>query len=158
IATATRKGVTAIVPGHPEQSEMWRRVTSEDPDERMPPPQSNRRPLSEAERDLVRRWVEEGAPYEPHWSFVAPERPPVPEVRQASWCRNEIDRFVLAKLEREGVAPNPEADRATLARRVYLDLTGLPPSPEELDAFVADAAPDALERLVHRLFTEEPYR
>jgi hypothetical protein len=158
VATATRKGVTAIVPGHPEQSEMWRRVTSDDPDERMPPPQSNRRPLSESERALVRRWIEEGAPYEPHWSFVPPRRPEAPEVQQASWCRNDIDRFVLARLEHEGVTPGPEADRETLARRVYLDVTGLPPTPDELDAFVADIAPDALERLLQRLFTEEPYR
>ncbi|MBI1849306.1 MAG: PSD1 domain-containing protein [Planctomycetes bacterium] len=158
IATAVRGDHAAIVPGHPEASAMWRRVNSDDPSVRMPPPDSNKRPLSADEREIVRRWIAEGATYEPHWSFVPPKRPPVPEPKQASWCRNEIDRFVLAKLEREGVEPSPEADRETLLRRVFFDLTGLPPTPEELDAFVADERPDAYERWVERLLHEEPYR
>src|SRR5262245_13367510 len=138
VATADRGGFAAIVPGQPEKSEVVRRITCGDPEEVMPPPTSGRRALSADERELVRRWIAEGAHYEPHWSFVPPVRPPVPEVAQAGWCRNAVDRFVLAKLEREGVAPSPEADPATLVRRLFLDLTGLPPTPEEEDAFLAD--------------------
>ena len=166
-ATADRGGYAAIVPGAPEASELWRRVTHADPDERMPPAKSNRRVLSEEERALVRRWIEEGARYEPHWSFVAPVRPSVPDVRDAGWCRNAIDRFVLARLEREGIAPSPAAEPETLVRRLFLDLTGLPPTPEESDAFLqdraqdalgADRSPDAVEHLARRLLDEEPYR
>jgi hypothetical protein len=157
-ATATRKGVTAIVPGRPEQSELWRRITSHDANDMMPPPDSNKRTLSESERALVRRWIEEGAVYEPHWAFIPPERPAPPAVTNEAWVRSPIDRFTLAAMERANATPSPEADRETLARRLFLDLTGLPPTPEEIDAFVGDTRPDAYERLVDRLLTEEPYR
>jgi hypothetical protein len=159
-AKAERDGVIAIVPGDVAASEMWRRVNSHDLEERMPPPDSNKRPLDAAERELVRRWIEAGAPYEPHWSFSAPVRSRVPDVEDAHWPRNDVDRFLLARMEAEGVRPSPEADRATLLRRLFLDLTGLPPTPEELEAFLADEGPDApraYERWVERLFTEEPY-
>ncbi len=156
-ALSDRDGSVAIVPGDAEASELWRRVTHEDPHDRMPPLGSNKRTLSESERALVRRWIEAGAEYEPHWSFVSPVRPLVPEVRDASWPKNEIDHFVLAALEARGIAPSPEADRATLLRRVFLDLTGLPPSPEELDLFLSDERPDAYELQVQRLLHEEPY-
>ncbi len=156
-ATADRGGYAAVVPGDPEQSELWYRVSSQDPEERMPPRASNKRPLSAEEREIVRRWIEAGAVYEPHWSFAPPVRPALPEVRDALWCRNEVDRFVLATLEREGLAPSPEAPPETLLRRVFLDLTGLPPTPEELDPFLADGRPDAYERWVDRLLFEEPY-
>ena len=147
-ATRAREGNAAIVPGDPDKSEMWRRITSDDPEVVMPRPSSRKPRLSEAERAIIRKWIEEGAAYEPHWSFVPPKRPAVPEVSNAAWCRNEIDRFVLASLEREGVAPSAEAAKDVLVRRVFLDLTGLPPTPEELDAFTADERPDAYERLV----------
>ncbi|MBK7878872.1 MAG: PSD1 domain-containing protein [Planctomycetes bacterium] len=156
-AFADRGGYAAIVPGKPDESELLRRIASTDTDERMPPASSNKRALSAAERETLRAWIEQGAEYEPHWSFVAPKRPATPGVRGADWCRNAVDRFVLARLEKEGLAPNPPAERDVLARRVFLDLTGLPPTPEELDRFLADARPDAYERLVDRLLSEEPY-
>ena len=157
-AHADRGGYAVIVPGKPEESELWRRVHATDRDEHMPPASANKRPLSDAEMDTLRAWIEQGGEYEPHWSFVAPRRPAVPDVRDARWCRNAIDRFVLARLEEEGLAPNPPAEREVLARRVFLDLTGLPPTPEELDHFLADSRADAYERLVDRLLSEEPYR
>ncbi len=157
-ATADRGGYAAIVAGDPYASELWMRISAADPDERMPPAKSGKRALSDEERALVRRWIEQGAEYEPHWSFVAPARPQVPAVRDASFARTSVDRFVLARLEAEGLAPSPEADRAQLLRRVFLDLTGLPPTPEELDRFLADARPDAYEREVDALLTQEPYR
>ncbi|MFO0982752.1 MAG: DUF1549 domain-containing protein, partial [Planctomycetota bacterium] len=157
-ATAPRKGGAAIVKGHPEQSLLIERVSSDDPDERMPPSTSNKRPLSPGERELIERWIADGAPYEPHWSFIAPQRPTPPAVHDASACANQIDRFIVARLEREGIAPGPRADAPTLVRRLFLDLTGLPPTADELDAFLADARPDAYARLVDRLLTDEPYR
>ncbi len=155
--TPPKDSVAAIVPGKPEASELWARVNDDDPKDGMPPESSHKRRLSAEEKELVRRWIVEGAQYEPHWSFVAPTKPTPPSVRNESWVRNPIDRFVLARLEAEGIAPSPEADKPTLARRVFLDLTGLPPTPEELSAFEADTKPDAYERLVDRLLTEEPY-
>ncbi len=158
IAIGDRKGGAAIVPGDPLASQLWRRVTSEDPDERMPPPDSNKRPLSAEERELVRRWITEGAPYEPHWAFVAPKRLDPPHVGDASSVRNPIDAFILAELDRHRMTPSPEASRETLIRRVFLDLTGLPPTPEELDAWLADRRPDAYERWIDKLLTQDPYR
>ncbi len=158
VATADRGGYAAIAPGSPEKSEMIRRVSSTDDEVRMPPPTSGRRPLSADERDIVRRWISEGAKYEPHWSFVPPARPPLPDVKDASWPRNPVDCFVLEKLEREGVAPSPDADPQTLIRRLFLDLTGLPPTPEETDAFLADARPDSWDRWADKLLSEEPYQ
>ena len=148
----------AIVPGDPGASELWRRVTSDDAFEVMPPSKAKKRPLGEDELAVLKRWIEAGAEYEEHWAFTAPTRPAVPQPRDAAWSRGPIDRFVLAKLEAHGMTPAPEADRATLARRVALDLTGLPPSVEGLDAFLSDSEPGAYERLVERLFTGEPYR
>ncbi len=155
-ATADLGGHAAIVPGKPEASELLSRITSTDPDLVMPPPEAGE-PLTAAQVDLLRRWIAAGAAYEPHWSYVPPVRPPVPQVRNASWPRNDIDRFILARLEAAGLEPRPEADRATLARRLALDLTGLPPTPEEVDAFVADPAADAYERLVDRLLAHDGY-
>jgi hypothetical protein len=152
-----KSGDAAIVPGHPELSELVRRIVSEDPDVSMPPPSSGKKPLSAEERRILTAWIEQGAAYEPHWAFVPPAPKSAPEVRNAAWPRNDIDRFVLAELEARGIVPSVEADKASLARRVFLDVTGLPPTPEELDAFLADARPDAYEHLVDRLLTEEPY-
>jgi hypothetical protein len=115
----------------------------------MPPPKSNKK-LTAAQKDLLRRWIAAGAEYQPHWSFIPPKRPEPPAVPDAAWVRNPIDRFILAKLGENGLAPAPEADRRTLARRLSLDLTGLPPDPAEVEAFVADPAPDAYETLVDR--------
>ena len=146
----------AIVPGKPDVSALVARVFSTDKDEHMPPPKSNR-VLTAEQQEKLKRWIAEGAEYEAHWAFVAPVRAALPEVKGADWTRNAIDRFVLARLEREGLPPSPEADRATLLRRVKLDLTGLPPKPEEVDAFLADAAPDAYERAVERLMASPHY-
>ena len=137
-------------------AEIRRRIESSDPDERMPPSDSGLS-LSPAEIERLSRWIGEGARYEPHWAFVPPERPPVPAPARAGWARNEIDAFVLARLESEGLAPSPEADRATLLRRAALDLTGLPPSPADLDAFLADAAPGSYERAVDRFLASPAF-
>ncbi|MEY3025628.1 MAG: hypothetical protein RLZZ238_525, partial [Planctomycetota bacterium] len=142
-----RSGLRAIVAGEPHASEAVVRILSNDPDEVMPPPEL-KRPLTDAERAVLVRWIEEGAEYRPHWAFVAPVAPGEPGARDAGWARDPIDRFVLARLEAEGLAPEPEADRATLLRRASLALTGLPPTPEEIDAFVADEAPGAYERRI----------
>jgi cytochrome c553 len=142
--------VGAIVPGKPEKSEMIARIFSKDPDELMPPPKS-RKVLSAAQKDLLKRWVAEGAVYQPQWSLIAPKRPELPAVKQASWPRNPIDCFVLARLEQNGLQPAPEADASALARRVSLDLIGLPPTPEDVEAFVKDKDPGAYEKYVDRL-------
>lgn len=157
-ALAARADGAAIVPGDPDASLLWKRINSHDADEVMPPTSANKRPLSEAEKQLLRSWIEQGAEYEAHWAFVPPMRHAAPPVRDESWCRNGIDRFVLAAMEAAGTRPSPEADPATLLRRVFLDLTGLPPTPEELAEFVSDASPDAYDRWVDRLLTQEPYR
>ncbi|MFM7259229.1 MAG: DUF1549 domain-containing protein, partial [bacterium] len=156
-ATAPRETGAAIVPGDPDASELWQRITSHDPDVVMPTPASNKKQLSDAERAIIRRWIEEGARYENHWAFVAPKATPAPEVRKTASLRNEIDRFVEADLERSGFTMSPEASPETLVRRVYLDLTGLPPTPAETDAYLADTRADRYERLIDRLLTEEPY-
>jgi len=140
----------AVVPGDPDSSVLLDRVFSDDPEEVMPPPAA-KKPLSAEQKDRLKRWIAEGAEYQPHWSFIPPARPELPAVKQVEWIRNPIDRFVLARLEAVGLAPAPEADRRALARRVALDLTGLPPEPAVVDAFVADPAADAYERLVDTL-------
>ena len=155
-ATADLGGHAAIVPGKPDESELIARITSTDPDIVMPPPEAGER-LPEKQVDLLRRWIVAGATYEPHWSYVRPSRPPLPAVKDTAWPKNAIDRFILARLEAEGLVPQPEADRATLARRLALDLTGLPPTPEEVDAFAADSSPDAVEELVDRLLAHPGY-
>ena len=129
-------GRAAVVPGQPEQSELVRRIFATDESERMPPPES-KKSLTEAEKDLLRRWVLEGAEYPAHWAFVPPVRPPVPSVQPADWPQNAIDSFILARLQREGLSPAKQADLATRLRRLWLDLIGLPPQPEELDELMA---------------------
>ena len=146
----------AIVPGDPGASVVLERIHSTDPDVIMPPPNSNRR-LSEDQKKLLDRWIKEGAVYTPHWAFVPPVRPQPSEPKHAAWVLNDIDRFVLAKLEQVGLKPSPEADRATLIRRLHADLVGLPPTPEEVDAFVADTDPQAYEKLVDRLLASPHY-
>jgi hypothetical protein len=139
-----------IVPGHPEKSGLIDRVFSVDPGQRMPPRKTHKT-LTAVQKETLRRWVAAGAEYQAHWSLIAPQRPPLPTVREASWVHNPIDAFILASLENNGLRPAPEADRRTLARRVCLDLTGLPPAPAQVEVFVNDAAPDAYERYVDRL-------
>jgi hypothetical protein len=146
-----------IVPGDPAASEVMKRVAPERPAMRMPPPYSDRKPLSEKEIATLRTWIEQGAKWQSHWSFTAPVRPDAPPVRNAAWPRNPIDRFVLARLEREGLAPSPATDRARLLRRVTFDLTGLPPTLAELDAFLADHSADAYEKVVDRLLASPRY-
>lgn len=151
-------GRTAIKPGDPSGSEMLRRICSDDAEVAMPPAKSNKPRFSDAEAGLLRRWIEEGARYESHWAFVAPKRPPLPAVQGGTFAKNPIDLFILQKLEERGIAPSPPAPRDVLLRRVFLDLTGLPPTPEERVRFIKDSDPDAFEKLVDRLFTEEPWR
>src|SRR5256885_13918510 len=151
-----KSGDLAIVTGHPEKSELIARITTKDEDDVMPPPKSGKT-LTPAQIDSLRRWIAEGANWQSHWAFVKPERSPLPPVKNKKWPRNEIDYFVLARLEKEGLKPSPEADRPTLVRRVTYDLTGLPPTPQEVDAFLANRNPDAYEKLVDRLLASPRY-
>jgi len=144
----SKSGKPPIVPGEPNESLLVTRVEATDPSERMP---LDHPALAPEQIDLLRRWIEQGATFEPHWAFVAPERSAVPEPEGTPWARTPIDRFVLARLEEEDIHPAPEADRRKLLRRVSLDLTGLPPSESALARFVADTSPDAYERQVDRL-------
>ncbi len=144
----------AITPNDADASELVRRVLSEDHSEQMPPPET-KKTLTAEQKKTLRRWVEQGAEYEPHWSLITPTRPELPAVRNQAWIRNPIDNFIGARLEAEGLTPAAEADRRTLARRAALDITGLPPTPEEVQRFVADPAPDAYEQYVDRLLKSE---
>jgi hypothetical protein len=146
-----------VVPGNPAASEILKRVAPDIPARRMPPPYSDRKPLTEKEVATLRAWIEQGAKWEGHWSFTAPVRPPEPVVKNRAWVRNPIDSFILARLEKEGLAPSPEADRARLLRRVSFDLTGLPPTLTELDAFLADRSAHAYEKAVDRLLASPRY-
>ncbi len=150
-------GYFAIVPGQPERSELLKRVTATDPAKRMPPPTSGHAPLTPVQIERLRRWIAEGARWQKHWAFLPPRRPLLPLVQNKSWVRNPIDAFVLARLEHEGLKPAPPADPATLIRRVSLDLTGLPPTPTEVDAFRKDSAPNAYEKVVERLLRSPRY-
>ncbi len=156
-ATAARKTRPAIVPGKPLESELFSRILEHDPSKVMPTPESGKRLITEHERELIERWITEGASYESHWAFTPPVKHEAPAVARAAWPRNEIDRFILARLERDGVAPSATANDEDLHRRVYLDLTGLPPTPAETDAYLSDRSPRRYENLVDRLLTEEPY-
>ncbi|WP_165227525.1 DUF1553 domain-containing protein [Aquisphaera insulae] len=137
----------ALTPGDPDASSVIDRIHTDDRKMAMPPPASHKT-LTSAQKDLLARWIKAGAEYQPHWSLIAPARPAPPKVKDESWVRNPIDRFILAKLEEAGLRPAPEADRRTLARRLSLDLTGLPPDPAEVERFVRDASPDAYAKLV----------
>ena len=148
-------GTRAIVPGDAEASELVARIVSTDPDSVMPPPQAKIGRLTEAQVQLLTRWIAEGARYEPHWAFVPPVKPDVPT--DADHASQPLDRLVAAGLARRGLALQPEADRAALIRRAMFDITGLPPTPAEVAAFVADSAPDAYERLLDRLLASPRY-
>jgi mono/diheme cytochrome c family protein len=153
---ATDSGLAAIVHGKPDESELISRILADGPDVVMPPPESNKT-LSAAQKKTLRQWITEGAAYEPHWAYLAPVRPDVQAVKNTAWPKNDIDRFILARLEKEGLAPSPEADRSTLVRRLSFDLTGLSPSRAEAEAFLADTSADAYEKLVDRLLASPHY-
>lgn len=145
-------GDKAIVPGQPAASELVARITSADPAQVMPPPDANKK-LTPQEIELLQQWIQQGADYKLHWSYVKPQRPVLPEIQQRDWPRTPIDHFILHRLEKAGSKPAPEADRITLIRRLTLDLTGLPPTISEVDQFVNDASPDAYEKVVDRLLS-----
>ena len=155
-----KSGVISLVPGKPEASELFRRITSTDPDEVMPPKGPR---LTPEEVASLTRWIQEGAVWpevnaQKHWSFQAPIRPNPPEnLPKTATLQNPIDRFIVARLAKEGLQQQPEADRANLIRRVSLDLTGLPPEPSEISAFLADTSPHAFENLVDRLLASPHY-
>jgi hypothetical protein len=145
-----------VTPGKPDKSEIFRRISSTDVNERMPP-EKHPVKLTTRQIDLVKRWIEQGAKWQAHWALIPPARPELPKVTKTEWVRNPIDSFVLARLERQKLSPSPEADRTTLLRRVTLDLTGLPPTLQEVDDFLADKRPDAYERVVDRLLASPRY-
>ena len=147
---------SSVVPGDLANSELFRRITSADPDERMPPADSGRE-LTADQISAIETWIKSGADWQQHWSFVAPTRPKLPSVSNAEWAKNSIDHFIMARLDEEGLQPSGAADRRTLLRRVSFDLTGLPPTPDELHKFLSDDSPDAYERVVDRLLNSPRY-
>jgi len=146
-ATAVKDGMAAIVPGKADASEVVKRITGKGP---MMPPPAGHKSLTAAQIAVLKRWIADGAVYEQHWAYIAPTRSPLPAVKDTAWVRNPIDRFILAKLEQSGLKPAPEADRRTLARRLSLDLTGLPPDTADVEQFVTDKTPRAYENLVDK--------
>jgi hypothetical protein len=156
----TRDGLFAeeiVVPGKPQSSKVWERVSSTEAEHVMPPPGKNRKPLSATQLATLKRWIEQGAPWQNHWAFIAPVRPDVPQVKNTIWVQNPIDAFILARLEAEGLPASPQASKETLIRRVTLDLTGLPPTLQEIEAFLNDPAPNAYENVVDRLLASPRY-
>lgn len=151
-ATAKLDDGAAIVAGNASASSLIKRVSASDEDLRMPPVETGKK-LTETQIDLLRRWIMDGADYEPHWSFAPVRNPRLPAIKDTDWARNPIDNFVLARLERSGISPSPKADRFTLIRRVHLDLIGLPPSIQDVDEFVSDDQPAAYERMIDRVLS-----
>ncbi|MBX3242356.1 MAG: PSD1 domain-containing protein [Chitinophagaceae bacterium] len=147
----------ALVPGNPGKSEVYHRISATDTAVLMPPVSSNLPALTPGEVAIIKKWIEQGAKYEPHWAFVPPVSPDLPKVKNNDWPRNEIDYFVLRKIEQHGLKPNPEADKERLLRRISLDITGLPPTPEEIDSFLADKAADAYEKKIDELLSRPTY-
>jgi hypothetical protein len=154
-AYRAREDTTPIVPGKPSDSEVVRRILATDPDDLMPPPKTGKQ-LTPEQKRLIETWVAQGAKYEGHWAFTPPTRPPLPSA-DPEWCRNPIDHFIRARLDSEKLAPSPEADRRTLIRRVSLDLTGLPPTPEAVEEFVRSRDLQAYAKLVRRLLQSERF-
>ena len=150
-AIANRDGQFVIKPGAPDQSSLLERLVAKDDDERMPPADSGKKPLTPEQVSLIRQWIIQGAPWSSHWAYEAPRRPPAPKTQLKGWTTNPLDAFVLARLEQEHLRPSAQADRATLIRRVYLDLIGIPPTVQQVDAFLADQRPDAYARLIEHL-------
>jgi hypothetical protein len=156
-AYRTHDDVTAIKPGSLEDSELWYRITTDDPDDLMPPAKAHKKPLTKEEQSVIKQWIEAGAPYERFWAFVPAEKPQFPKLKDSKWSNLPIDRLVLAQLESLNLQPAKEADKRTLIRRVTFDLTGLPPTRNEIKAFLADDRPQAYEALVDRLLTKKQY-
>lgn len=155
-ALAERDGHVAIRPGDLAKSEVWQRLISDDPDVAMPPP-STKKKLTAEQKATIRKWIEQGAPYQKHWAFETPVKTADPPVKNSAWAKNSIDRFVLARLDKDGLAPRPEASRSTLIRRVAFALTGLPPTPKEVAEFAADSSPQAYEKIVDRYLQSPRY-
>ena len=156
-ATADHDGARAVVPGKLSSSELWRRITSSDADEMMPPPDSHKK-ISDKDKQILKRWIEQGAPYQKHWAFEPPAAPAVPEVKGAGFIvRNPIDAFIAERLQSDGLTMSPEADKETLIRRVSFALTGLPPKVADVEAFLADQAPQSYERMVDRYLASPFY-
>src|ERR1043166_6205149 len=151
-----KSGAVPIVAGAPDKSEMIARVTASDPDDRMPPVKSGKT-LNASQVETLKRWIAEGAKYAVHWAYVKPERRPLPSISDHKWPSNALDYFILARLEKEHLRPSPQAERHTLIRRGSLDLTGLPPTPEEVKQFVKDTDPNAYEKLVDRLLQKDAF-
>jgi len=149
-------GYFAIVPGDPEASEAWLLINDPDPEYRMPPPKSHLA-LSDEQKATIEQWILEGAKYESHWAFEAPKKEPLPDAMFSGWSDSPIDRFVGERLKEEGLSPNDQADRRALIRRLSFDLTGLPPTLQEIDTFLDDHSPDAYESLVDRLLESPHY-
>jgi len=149
-----KSGKRTIVPGKPNESELIARVTSSDPEARMP---YHAPPLPRQQIDVLRRWIKQGAKWEDHWAFVAPKPQALPNIKHTDWPRQPLDRFILVRLEKQGLSPTPEADKSALLRRVSLDLTGLPPAPQEQASFLADSSPNAYEKQVDRLLASPHY-
>jgi len=149
-------GKKALVPGSLRNSEVFHRIISTDPEYLMPEPKSHLT-LSAYEKAMLIKWIEEGAKYKPHWAFIKPVKQAVPQVIQKAWIKNPIDNFILQRLEKEKLSHSPEADKETLLRRVSLDLTGLPPTIAEMDAFLNDNADNAYEKQVDRLLASPHY-
>ena len=153
---AQRRGYRIVVPSNSSQSRLYQRVNAENQAARMPPPYSERS-LTDQQIELIRLWIDQGAKSESHWAFSPPSRPTLPRVGEEAWARNPVDNFILARLQREGMQPSAEADKITLLRRVTFDLTGLPPSPAEVGAFLSDESSDAYEKVVDRLLRSPHY-
>lgn len=151
------KGAFAIVPGKPEESEMYKRITSADPDYQMPAPESHLGLLNEQEISLIRKWIAQGGKYEKHWAFIPPVKSSLPELDDPKWVKNELDYFTLAAMQDKGLSPNEEADKERLLKRLAFDLTGLPPSIQMMDDFLNDKSPDAYEKMVERLLASPTY-
>ncbi len=157
-AYRTLEGITAIKPKSIADSDLWKRITTDDKDEVMPPTDSHKKALTVAEKKLIKQWIEEGAGYEDYWAFVPPRKPAIPTaIKNTKWSKKPVDLFVLRKLEAEGLSPAAPADKRTLIRRVTFDLTGLPPTRDEIRAFLTDTSPKAYESLIDRLLAKKQY-
>ena len=146
-----------LVPGNTDLSELYRRVTTKDTSEIMPPANSNLKPLTAHEVALIEKWIKQGAKFEKHWAFVPPKLSPIPEVKDRSWPKNPIDNFILHKQEQLGLTPNPEADKERLLKRLCFDLNGLPPDIATMDRFLADNSANAYEKMVDELMSKPSY-
>lgn len=156
IALGKNKDHHAIVPGNLEKSELINRIYTSDESLLMPPPESNL-VLEEHEKEILKKWIEQGAEYKTHWAFIAPEKPEVPQIKEAAWGQNEIDQFVLSKLKENGLAPNKKASKEKLIRRVFFDLTGLPPSVGQIEKFVNNSSPNAYEQIIDSLLQTQDH-